>query len=50
VPSNNDINFATPGHSMVIISLQGRQPSAVTSWLRRASGGFHQEAICVMER
>ncbi|MBF0586525.1 M67 family metallopeptidase [Prosthecochloris sp. N3] len=49
VPSNNDINFATPGHSMLIIALQNREPAAVTCWLRRAEGGFHQEEIRVIE-
>ncbi len=49
VPSNNDINFARPGHSMLIISLQNMQPAAVTSWRRRESGGFHQESIHVIE-
>lgn len=49
VPSNNDIDFARPGHSMLIITIQGRQPAAVTSWCRRESGGFHQEAIRVIE-
>ncbi len=49
VPSNNDIDFATPGQSMMIIALQQRVPSAVTSWLLRDSGGFHQEPIRVIE-
>ncbi len=49
VPSNNDVNFARPGHSMIIISIQNMQPTAVTSWYRRQSGGFHQEAIKVVE-
>ncbi len=49
VPSNNDIHSAMPGHSMMIISLQNAKPSAVTSWLLRDSGGFHQEAIRVVE-
>ncbi len=49
IPSNNDINFAKPGHSMIIISVQNMQPAAVTSWYRRESGGFHQEAIRVIE-
>lgn len=49
IPSNNDIDFARPGHSMIIISIQNMQPTAVTSWYRRESGGFHQETIQVME-
>jgi hypothetical protein len=34
---------------MLIISLQRGVPREVTSWLRRDSGGFHQEQIKVME-
>lgn len=49
IPSNNDVDFARPGHSMIIISIQNMQPSAVTSWYRREEGGFHQEAIRVIE-
>ncbi|ANT64308.1 MULTISPECIES: M67 family metallopeptidase [Prosthecochloris] len=49
VPSNNDINFARPGHSMLIIALEHRIPAGVTSWLRRDVGGFHQEPIRVEE-
>jgi proteasome lid subunit RPN8/RPN11 len=49
VPSNNDVNFARPGHSMIILSVQNMQPSAVTSWYRREEGGFHQETIRVIE-
>ncbi len=49
VPSKHDIDFARPGHSMIIISLYGGAPREVTSWLRRDSGGFHQEQIRVME-
>ncbi|MBN1929109.1 MAG: M67 family metallopeptidase [Chlorobiaceae bacterium] len=48
VPSRNDIDFASPGHSMVIISLYSGVPREVTSWLRRDSGGFHQEQIKVL--
>ncbi len=48
VPSRNDIDFASAGHSMLIISLYGGVPREVTSWLRRDSGGFHQEQIKVM--
>jgi len=48
VPSRNDINFASIGHSMLIISLHGGVPREVTSWLRRDTGGFHQEQIKVM--
>jgi proteasome lid subunit RPN8/RPN11 len=49
VPSKHDVDFARPGHSMLIISLHGGVPREVTSWLRRDSGGFHQEQIRVME-
>lgn len=49
IPSRNDVNFARPGHSMLIISLQGGVPREVTSWLRREGGGFHQEHIRVHE-
>jgi proteasome lid subunit RPN8/RPN11 len=49
VPSKNDVDFARPGHSMLIISLHRGVPREVTSWLRRESGGFHQEQIKVME-
>ena len=49
IPSNNDIDFARPGHSMIIISVQNMQPSAVTSWYRREEGGFHQEPIRIIE-
>ncbi|NTV02160.1 MAG: M67 family metallopeptidase [Chlorobiaceae bacterium] len=49
VPSRHDIDFAKPGHSMLIISLYTGVPREVTSWLRRESGGFHQEQIRVTE-
>ncbi|MCG8341838.1 MAG: M67 family metallopeptidase [Chlorobiales bacterium] len=49
VPSNSDIDFAKPGHSMIIISIKNMQPAAVTSWYRREEGGFHQEPIQVIE-
>lgn len=49
VPSNSDIDFARPGHSMIIISIESMQPSSVTSWYRRDEGGFHQEAIRIVE-
>lgn len=49
VPSRNDIDFALPGHSMVIISLISGIPKEVTAWLRRESGGFHQEPIRIAE-
>ncbi len=49
VPSRHDVDFARPGHSMLIISLYEGMPREVTSWLRRDSGGFHQEQIRVME-
>ncbi|ABL64586.1 Mov34/MPN/PAD-1 family protein [Chlorobium phaeobacteroides] len=45
VPSCNDIDFSSPGHSMLIISLIDGVPKEVTAWLRRDSGGFHQEPI-----
>lgn len=48
IPSRHDIDFARPGHSMIIISLYNGVPREVTSWLRRDSGGFHQEHIRVM--
>jgi len=49
VPSRHDVDFARPGHSMLILSLQNGTPREVTSWLRRDSGGFHQEQIKVTE-
>jgi proteasome lid subunit RPN8/RPN11 len=49
IPSRHDIDFARPGHSMVIISLQNGRPREVTAWLRRDSGGFHQEQIRITE-
>jgi proteasome lid subunit RPN8/RPN11 len=49
VPSRHDVDFARPGHSMLIISLYNGVPKEVTSWLRRESGGFHQEQIRVMD-
>jgi len=48
VPSRSDVDFASPGHSMLIISLYSGVPREVTSWLRRDSGGFHQEQIKVL--
>lgn len=47
IPSRHDIDFARPGHSMLIIALINGVPREVTSWLRRDSGGFHQEQIRV---
>jgi proteasome lid subunit RPN8/RPN11 len=49
VPSLHDVDFAKSGHTMVIISIMNRQPREVTAWLRRESGGFHQEPIKVIE-
>ena len=49
VPSNSDIDFARPGDSMIIISVQHRQPAGVTAWYRRDDRGFHQETIKVVE-
>lgn len=49
VPSLHDVDFAKSGHSMVIISLINSLPKEVTAWLRRESGGFHQEPIRVVE-
>lgn len=48
VPSKSDVDFASAGHSMLIIALQGGIPREVTSWLRRDAGGFHQEQIKVL--
>lgn len=49
VPSRNDIDFARPGHTMLIISLINGVPREVTAWLRRDAGGFHQEPIRIIE-
>jgi proteasome lid subunit RPN8/RPN11 len=49
IPSRHDIDFAQPGHTMLIISVQNAVPREVTAWLRRDSGGFHQEQIRVLE-
>jgi len=49
IPSLHDVDFARSGHTMLIISLMNREPKEVTAWLRRESGGFHQEQIRVME-
>ena len=49
IPSLHDVDFAKSGHTMLIISLTNAQPTAVTAWLRRESGGFHQEQIRVIE-
>ncbi|NTW70071.1 MAG: M67 family metallopeptidase [Chlorobiaceae bacterium] len=49
IPSLHDVDFARSGHTMLIISLVNRAPKEVTAWLRRESGGFHQEQIKVME-
>jgi proteasome lid subunit RPN8/RPN11 len=48
LPSLHDVDFAHPGHTLLIISLMNAQPKEVTAWLRRGSGGFHQEQIRVM--
>jgi len=34
---------------MLIISLMNGVPREVTAWLRRESGGFHQEPIRIIE-
>jgi len=49
VPSLHDVDFSKPGHTMLIISLSDGRPKEVTAWLRRESGGFHQEQIRVVE-
>ncbi len=49
IPSLHDVDFALAGHTMLIISLMNGRPKEVTAWLRRHSGGFHQEAIRVLE-
>jgi proteasome lid subunit RPN8/RPN11 len=49
IPSLHDVDFARPGHTLLIISLMNAQPKEVTAWLRRDSGGFHQEQIRVVE-
>jgi proteasome lid subunit RPN8/RPN11 len=48
LPSLHDVDFARPGHTLLIISLMNAQPKEVTAWLRRESGGFHQEQIRVI--
>ncbi len=49
VPSLHDVDFARSGHTMIIISFMNGRPEGVTAWLRRPSGGFHQEQIKVVE-
>ncbi|MEI8185727.1 MAG: M67 family metallopeptidase [Chlorobiaceae bacterium] len=49
IPSLHDVDFARAGHTLLIISLMNAQPREVTAWLRRNSGGFHQEQIRVVE-
>ncbi|NMW21446.1 MAG: M67 family metallopeptidase [Chlorobiaceae bacterium] len=49
IPSLHDVDFAHSGHTLLIISLMNAQPKEVTAWLRRESGGFHQEQIRVVE-
>ncbi len=49
IPSLHDVDFAHSGHTLLIIALMNRQPKEVTAWLRRESGGFHQEHIRVVE-
>jgi len=49
IPSLHDVDFAPSGHTLLIISLVNAQPREVTAWLRRESGGFHQEQIRVVE-
>jgi proteasome lid subunit RPN8/RPN11 len=49
IPSLHDVDFAKSGHTMLIISLTNAQATAVTAWLRRESGGFHQEQIRIFE-
>ena len=49
MPSLHDVDFASPGHTLLIISLTNARPREVTAWLRRESGGFHQEQIRVIE-
>ncbi len=49
IPSLHDVDFARAGHTLLIISLVNAQPKEVTAWLRRDSGGFHQEQIRVVE-
>ncbi|MCX6179623.1 MAG: M67 family metallopeptidase [Chlorobiales bacterium] len=49
IPSLHDVDFARSGHTLLIISLMNAQPKEVTAWLRRESGGFHQEQIKVVE-
>ncbi len=49
IPSLHDVDFARRGHTMIIISLMNGRPKEVTAWLRRESGGFHQEQIRVIE-
>lgn len=49
LPSLHDVDFARPGHTLLIISLMNAQPKEITAWLRRGSGGVHQEQIRVLE-
>ncbi len=49
LPSLHDVDFARSGHTLLIISLTNARPREVTAWLRRESGGFHQEQIRVIE-
>ncbi|MEI8103003.1 MAG: M67 family metallopeptidase [Chlorobium sp.] len=49
IPSLHDVDFAHAGHTLMIISLINGEPKEVTAWLRRHSGGFHQEEIRVVE-
>ncbi|MEI7788199.1 MAG: M67 family metallopeptidase [Chlorobiaceae bacterium] len=49
IPSLHDVDFARAGHTLLIISFMNAQPKEVTAWLRRNSGGFHQEQIRVVE-
>ncbi len=49
IPSLHDVDFAHPGHTLLIISVINGLPREVTAWLRRQSGGFHQEQIRVVE-
>lgn len=49
VPSKHDIDFARPGHSMLILSISPAGSREVTAWHRREAGGFHQEPIRVTQ-
>ena len=49
IPSLHDVDFALPGHTLLIIALINGQPREVTAWLKRESGGIHQEQIRVIE-